>query len=697
MISRFEELQKVFSDHGSELLGFVSKKTNETHSVDENNITVSPTNADKAIWACKECKGRNVSIFSSLMRNKRFMCKSCSAKASGRYKNVLFTTMDELKGLFTNNGSVILGYISANSGEFVPIEETVRMPRGKEKARWNCRDCGVTKETTLFTVLKNNVFKCYSCSAKTKKAPPNKYGVDYYLKVFLENGSRLIDYPEKITSKSKVKWECSSCKREQYSGIMRVVDNGSFMCRSCGVKKTKNEVITFDTFETLVDSCGFLVVSPKSQYENTKSVMRVKCVERNHEFSTSYNSVLSRGCICVECNRISRSKKKFKEAKQSFESLGYTILGTEIPDNQTPVKTKCTCGRIFNLSYGNVLHKLSIGQTVGKCSDCTRRWTISGVRDYCIGKGCIFLQRMSRREEDEFVLNEDVVEFFCFCGNQTSTYTTWRSFTKGVRCTECTKTKRGSTNVKIYGYKNAAESKVVKQKIKGTMEKNWAGGHNMRDVMCVQKAKKTNMRNHGGVHNFNLPHIREDAISAYYELTGYQYPLQNPEVREKSVQSHLERTGVAYPMQNPVSFSKKQQTSFSSKPYIFLSGKVVMVQGYEHFAIDELLDCNVSECNIICNLAEEDSIDEEVPVINYEYPRGKSRRYYPDIFVLNPDGQNKLIEVKSTYTLGEEGSKLREQNIAKFKAASQVGRDQGYVFELWVYDNDGKKLETVVY
>jgi hypothetical protein len=66
----------------------------------------------------------------------------------------------------------------------------------------------------------------------------------------------------------------------------------------------------------------------------------------------------------------------------------------------------------------------------------------------------------------------------------------------------------------------------------------------------------------------------------------------------------------------------------------------------------------------------------------YNDAADKKHRHYVDIFI---PIQNKCIEVKSTWTF-----KMQKETIfLKQQAAKEVG----YLYEIWVYDNKGNKVE----
>lgn len=111
------------------------------------------------------------------------------------------------------------------------------------------------------------------------------------------------------------------------------------------------------------------------------------------------------------------------------------------------------------------------------------------------------------------------------------------------------------------------------------------------------------------------------------------------------------------------------------KYFIFPSGKEITCQGYEPFALQELIENSINETEIITGC-------KNVPTIWYYEEFGKKHRHYVDIFI---PSENKCIEVKSTWTIKNQESKI----FLKQKAAKELG----YKYEIWVYDKNGNKAE----
>lgn len=174
--------------------------------------------------------------------------------------------------------------------------------------------------------------------------------------------------------------------------------------------------------------------------------------------------------------------------------------------------------------------------------------------------------------------------------------------------------KRYETNIQRYGVEHVTQSDEVKRKVKESMKTSYEFS-----TVRLEKIKDTQQEKYG----------------SYYCAT--------PECQDKKYQR---------------------------KDYVFPSGKVVKVQGYEPRCLDELLAQGYTEEDIVVGNVE---IEQHIGKITYLGKDGQEHRYYPDIYLLP---KKQLIEVKSWYTL----SKDKEIN-----RKHQAVLDLGYDYLLKVY------------
>jgi hypothetical protein len=178
---------------------------------------------------------------------------------------------------------------------------------------------------------------------------------------------------------------------------------------------------------------------------------------------------------------------------------------------------------------------------------------------------------------------------------------------------------------------------------------------------------------------FNNPKVQEKIKQTIFDTHGVTNQFQVESVKKKIKETCIARYGVANVMQNSVIYKLNKTSSLHNrKEYIFPSGKIIHVQGYEPRCIDILLE-KYKEEEITVN-------PEDMPLFRYINPDKKViSRYYPDIYIIT---ENIVIEVKSDYTY----SKELEKNNAKFL---QVIKD-GYTLHLYVF-NKKELLYTMIY
>ena len=140
----------------------------------------------------------------------------------------------------------------------------------------------------------------------------------------------------------------------------------------------------------------------------------------------------------------------------------------------------------------------------------------------------------------------------------------------------------------------------------------------------------------------------------------------------------MERYGFEHPCQNAEVSEKASKNAYKSYDYIFPSGRVEKIQGYEKYMLNDLLQKEgIQEDDIILKRS-------EVPAVWYEDIDGIQRRYFVDCFIKS---QNRCIEAKSTWT----AEKKKDCIYLKQKAL----KDAGYLCEIWIYDGNGEIVDKI--
>lgn len=237
------------------------------------------------------------------------------------------------------------------------------------------------------------------------------------------------------------------------------------------------------------------------------------------------------------------------------------------------------------------------------------------------------------------------------------------------------KNKIKETCIQRYGVEYATQNEYIREKYKNTCLEKYGVEHFSQSDNYKQKYKSTILKKYGVQHISQNEEIKKKKIETSLKHYGVEYPIQHEDIKKKRIETSLKNHGVEYPIQHPVVLDKNIKSCYRTKQYIFSSGRIEYIQGYENFALDELIneEC-INENDIIIGA-------KNVPTIWYFDNDGKNHRHYVDIFIPT---QNRCIKVKSVWT-----AKKNEHNIF---LKQQAAKNLGYKYEIWVYDENRKKI-----
>jgi hypothetical protein len=193
--------------------------------------------------------------------------------------------------------------------------------------------------------------------------------------------------------------------------------------------------------------------------------------------------------------------------------------------------------------------------------------------------------------------------------------------------------------------------------------------------MKEKNKQDTNLQRYGCINTGSLPEIKDKIKESYKQKFG-GHPKKTKEVQDKWKATCLKLYG-GHPNQNKEVQAKSEASSYKFRDYMMPSGSIVKLQGYEDIALDELVQLYEEEDIIIGR--------SNVPTIDY-YINDIKHVYFPDFFIKT---ENKIIEIKSEWTIQLKRGNIEEKALATIKA--------GYKYEIWVYNDKKIKVETKVY
>lgn len=379
---------------------------------------------------------------------------------------------------------------------------------------------------------------------------------------------------------------------------------------------------------------------------NRDHKIKGKCVTKdcNNEFEKSFRQLIKIGGYCYNC---AVNNGKQKGALKCKYNLEYLI-------------TFCKENNItLNVNYANELINRDT-KIIGKC----------------ITKGCDYTFNRSFRE---------LIKLNGYCANC---------------CKEIGKMKIRETNLKTFGCHNVMKNEDVKEKQKNTILEKYGVEHISQLENIKEQKKEKSLEKYGTEFVLQSEEIKNKSKETNLLKYGFENPQQNVSIRQKtedtnfakygvkcyfnseefkdtSIQTNIKKYGVPHHSQNSDIANIILNNSYTTKKYRMPSGKIIGYQGYENFALDELINVeNILEEDIITNR-------KDVPEIWYLDKTGKKRRHFVDLFIKT---QQRCIEVKSTWTNQDKNNVLEKQ---------QSAINLGYKYEIWVFDKKGNKLQVL--
>ena len=465
---------------------------------------------------------------------------------------------------------------------------------------------------------------------------------------------------------------------------------------------------------------------------NRDTVIKTKCLTENcnETIEKHFRQLHNTGCFClIHTKEISYNKAKNTEWKSDRIRFNNNYLNKYCEDNKiklledysnisvnrdTVIKSKC----LTENCHENVEKRFRQLQEVGCfCEKCTEKRKIQKLKitDWDSNKTRFNNNYLNMYCEDNKIelledysnidINRDtVIKSKCLTENcHENVEKLFRNIieTSGFYCNNCSNVKkqdkRKITNLEKYGVENPKVLDEVKEKYKNTCLEKYGVETNLQLQSCKEQIKLTNLEKYGvespqqstnirnkskitclekyGVeHISQSDHFKDKCKNTCLQKYGVEYAIQSNDVQRKIKTTIFERYGVENVCHNPEIAERASKNSYRTKTYTFPSGNQIKCQGYEPFALNELIKLYKEE-DIILGCT-------NVPIISYNDLDGKCHKHFVDIFI---PSQNKCIEVKSTWT-----AEKKKDNIF---LKQDAGKKLGYGYEIWVYDEKGKKIE----
>lgn len=194
--------------------------------------------------------------------------------------------------------------------------------------------------------------------------------------------------------------------------------------------------------------------------------------------------------------------------------------------------------------------------------------------------------------------------------------------------------KQQKTMLARYG---AFKSDIILEQIKATNLRKYGGNAPLCSSIILEKVKATNLRKYGVENVFQAEEIKNKIKVDNLRKYGFE---------------NVSQTGLF-------------ESGYKWKDYILPSGKMLRIQGYENFLLDELLNV-YNESDIITSRI-------DMPIFLYELDC-KTKRYFPDAYI---PSTNTIYEVKSEWTA--------KQNIEMNEKKFQAVKDAGFNFILKIF------------
>ena len=274
-------------------------------------------------------------------------------------------------------------------------------------------------------------------------------------------------------------------------------------------------------------------------------------------------------------------KLTYEYVNKFFKTHKCELLETEYINNSTKMKYKCKCN---NESYISFSH-FKQGKRCIKCSG-NQKLTLEYVKIFFKERNCELL-------ENVYTNSNTKMKYICICGNESST--TFDNFRSGCRCMNCSGNEKLSYNfVNDYFIKHNCELLETKYINSYTKMKYKCKNNHISSISWDNFKQGYRCIYCSGTEKFTFEFVYKYFKEQYCELLEYTYINANTKMRYRCQCQYISTISFNH-FKNGVrcmtcGFKKSEKSSKKFKQYKLPSGEIRNIQGYEHLALNELVE-----------------------------------------------------------------------------------------------------------
>lgn len=164
-------------------------------------------------------------------------------------------------------------------------------------------------------------------------------------------------------------------------------------CPKCGVEKYScKRRMTPKEFEDKLKKISNGKIKALEKYKNSRTKIKFKCLECNHEWSSLPNNILSKRSSCPNCyGNIKKTTEQFKQEVYNIVKDEYTVIGEYQGTNKKLLIRHNSCGNEWMITPSKFL----LGR---RCPLCNESHGEIEIRKYLV-RNCIKFKRQYRISE----------------------------------------------------------------------------------------------------------------------------------------------------------------------------------------------------------------------------------------------------------------------------------------------------------